>query len=289
MKVIKIKKGIDINAPKEKVWEVLLKDEYTRNWYSEFSPGSHADTDWKVGSKAIFTDHSKRGMISRVIANNPAEELAVEYEGFIDNGIEDFESEGAKAMKGGIERYKLSGANGNTHLDIESDMGEPWVETMDKQWDNALQKIKKLAEEETQVFQITPYLSFNGKCKEAMLFYKECIGGEITIQTVAETPIANQCPAAMQDQVMHASLTKNGLLLMASDMTGPDGYSQGNAMALALNCTSEDEIRSCFTKLSEGGRVIDELKDQFWGALFGVVLDKYGFTWMLNYTKTQAR
>ncbi len=135
--------------------------------------------------------------------------------------------------------------------------------------------------------QINAYVGFNGRCREAMTFYKECLGGELTLQSVAETPAAAQCPEGMQHQIMHAALTKGPLLLMGSDMVGPDGFNEGNNIALSLNCSSEEEINTFFSKLGEGGKIIDELKTQFWGALFGVLTDKFGIRWMFNYDKNQ--
>ena len=76
---------------------------------------------------------------------------------------------------------------------------------------------------------------------------------------------------------------------MGSDMVGPDGFTQGTNIALSLNCSSEEEINTFFSKLSEGGKVIDPLKLQFWGALFGVFNDKFGIRWMLNYDKNSKQ
>jgi len=136
--------------------------------------------------------------------------------------------------------------------------------------------------------QINAYLGFNGKCREAMSFYKECLGGELNLQTIAGSPIENQFPAGMKDQILHSALMRNGtLLLMGTDCSAPGGLIQGNNVALSLNCSSEEEINNFFTKLSEGGKIIDPLKQQFWGATFGVFDDKYGIRWMLNYNKGQ--
>jgi PhnB protein len=135
--------------------------------------------------------------------------------------------------------------------------------------------------------QINAYLNFNGNCREAMSFYQECLGGELSLQPVEGTPMESQCPAAMKHHILHSSLAKNGLLLMGSDMTGPEGYVKGNTMSLSLSCSSEDEINTFFTNLSEGGQVIHPLVEQFWGAIFGVLTDKYGVRWMFNYDKNQ--
>ncbi|HYO21424.1 MAG TPA: SRPBCC domain-containing protein [Flavisolibacter sp.] len=141
-----IKKEITVNAPKEAVWQVLLNDEFTRQWYEAFSPGSHAETDWRVGSKAVFTDNTGCGLISRVVENKPGEVLAMEFEGAINNGVEDYDSDMAKAMKGGKEIYRLSEETGRTHLSIAADMDENYFEMMSAAWDKALEQLRALAE-----------------------------------------------------------------------------------------------------------------------------------------------
>lgn len=138
------------------------------------------------------------------------------------------------------------------------------------------------------MIQLNPYLTFNGNCREAMKFYQECFGGELILQTVAETPMADRCPAGMQDQIMHAMIVSNGFVLMATDMTRPEeGFAPGNDMALSLNFDNETELNDCFSKLSAEGDIIDSLKQQFWGAFLGVVQDKFGKVWMLNYEKEE--
>ena len=137
--------------------------------------------------------------------------------------------------------------------------------------------------------QINAYLNFNGNCREAMTFYKDCLGGELTIQTVEGSPVEAQCPFSMRNQILHASLLKDSLVLMASDMVGPDGFIKGNTISLSLNCRSEIEINTFFSKLSAGGQITHPLEKEFWGATFGVLTDKYGIRWMLNYDKKQSQ
>ena len=121
-----------------------------------------------------------------------------------------------------------------------------------------------------------------------MTYYKECLGGELTLQTVEGSPMEDQCPAAMKNSILHSSLAKDAMLLMATDMVSPEGYTKGTNIALSLNCSSEEEIRRFYDALSVNGKIVDPLKPQFWGALFGVVTDKYGITWMLNFNKPQS-
>lgn len=133
------------------------------------------------------------------------------------------------------------------------------------------------------MIQISPYLTFDGNCREAMTFYQECLGGELTFQTVAETPIADQCPDGMQNHIMHSMLAKDEVALMATDMTQSGGVKTGNDMAISVNFDSEDAITTCYSKLSSDGKVIKPLKESFENTLFGVVQDRYGKVWMLNF------
>ena len=142
------------------------------------------------------------------------------------------------------------------------------------------------------MIQINPHLHLNGKTREAMAFYKDCFGGEVSIMTVAEMPADAKAgmPGGVtkenESKVMHASLTKDGAtLLMAADMMDPKTFTQGDTITLSINCTSEKEINDLFSKLSRGGKVTMSLGEQFWGATFGMLTDKFGIDWMLNYQK----
>jgi uncharacterized protein YndB with AHSA1/START domain len=86
-----IKKTIGVHAPKAKVWDVLLQDQFTRIWYAEFSPGAYAETDWQLGSKAVFSDDSQDGLVGKIVANQPCELVSIAYEGLLLNGKEDYE------------------------------------------------------------------------------------------------------------------------------------------------------------------------------------------------------
>ncbi len=131
--------------------------------------------------------------------------------------------------------------------------------------------------------QIVAYLTFNGKCQEAMTYYQDILGGELTLQSVQGFPVEARCPTGEEHQIMHSSLIKGNMVLMASDMVSPAGFHPGNTIALALQCDTVEEINTCFAKLSEGGQVLHPLGKQPWGALFGVLADKYGVAWMLNH------
>ena len=142
-----INKSVNINAPKEKVWKVLLDDKYTRTWYNEFSEGTYAETDWTPGSKALFRDKSGMGLIAKITENKPYEVIAMEHQGMItSSGKEDYDSEMAKSVKGAIEKYTLSEDNGTTRLQITCDMEEKYFDSMSNAWERALNKVKELSE-----------------------------------------------------------------------------------------------------------------------------------------------
>ncbi len=132
--------------------------------------------------------------------------------------------------------------------------------------------------------QINAYLNFNGFTKEAMTFYKECLGGELVMQKIAESPMAAQMPSEMGAKILHSSLINKGIVLMASDCMGA-AVNMGNNIALCVNCSSEEEINIFFTHLSAGGKINEPLQQSFWGATFGSLTDKFGIHWMFNHTK----
>jgi PhnB protein len=135
------------------------------------------------------------------------------------------------------------------------------------------------------VSKLNPYLHFDGTTRQAMEFYKEVLGGELQIQTVGETPWAAdmpQMPGATPDKVMHSSLTKGDLVIMAADMMDPSTFKSGDTVSLCLVCESKKEIEDQYQKLSEGGEIFMALdKAPFgWIAMF---TDRFGVDWMLQF------
>jgi len=130
---------------------------------------------------------------------------------------------------------------------------------------------------------IHSYLTFDGNCREAMTFYKNCLGGELRLQTIGESPLAEKMPQKMKKCILHATLTKGNLVLMGSDMVAEQGLKRGNTVSLMLNCGSETEIRKSYSKLSKGGKANHPLEVSFWGALFGDLTDRFGNHWLLHY------
>jgi len=127
---------------------------------------------------------------------------------------------------------------------------------------------------------LNPYICFGGKTREAMTFYKNIFGGELELNEVGGSPMAEMWPSGDKTAIFHSSLHGNGVTIMGTDMTrGP--VVVGNAISMAIGC-KKSEIESLFNQLADGGKIDDPLKEQFWGAIFGAVTDKFGISWMLN-------
>jgi PhnB protein len=132
---------------------------------------------------------------------------------------------------------------------------------------------------------INPYLNFNGQCREAMTFYQACLGGELLLQKIAESPMAAQMPSEAGAQILRGSLKKEGILLiMGSDMIGSH-LRAGNSVTLCLNCSSDEELTLFFERLSAGGQIRFPPHQSLWGSTFGELTDKFGISWVINYSK----
>jgi PhnB protein len=132
--------------------------------------------------------------------------------------------------------------------------------------------------------QVIPYIIFNGNCEEALKFYEKALGGTIgQISRYGDIP-GGDTHGQDPKWIMHSHFTANGnMLFMASD--GPGNDKDSGMISLTLNFTDPGSIQNVFSKLSDSGTVTMPLQDTFWGATFGMLKDKYGIKWMLNYDK----
>ncbi len=136
---------------------------------------------------------------------------------------------------------------------------------------------------------VNSYLNFNGNTEEAFNFYKSVFGGEfITLQRFKDTPEADKMPADEQEMIMHVALPIGGNIIMGTDV--PKSMPQvifGTNSSLSIDVDSEEEANKLFNGLSDGGRVMMPLEKMFWGAMFGMVTDRFGVQWMVNYDYSQ--
>ena len=134
---------------------------------------------------------------------------------------------------------------------------------------------------------LNPYLNFDGNTEEAFNFYKSVFGGEfIVLQRFKDTPEADRVAPADKDKIMHVSLPiGKGNILMATDAVESMGHklTVGNNFSLSISAESEKEADKIFNGLSAGGKVEVPMSKMFWGAYFGMFVDKFGIKWMINY------
>ena len=127
--------------------------------------------------------------------------------------------------------------------------------------------------------EITPYLMFNGNCRDAMTFYQKIFGGELTISTYGETD--PNTPPERKDQAIHAMLENKATMLLASDSHGPP-ITPGSDVWLSLNCDKPSEVDSVYAALVAGGTPNQPPHDAFWGSRFAMLTDRFGVRWMLS-------
>jgi|SRR5215469_4409113 len=129
---------------------------------------------------------------------------------------------------------------------------------------------------------LTPYLLFDGTCRQAMQFYQSCLGGELTVLAVKDSPASGRMPAALQDRIINARLRGEGVDISASDWLRPDRVRvPGNTVCLWLSGVTLPALEGFFEKLSEGAEVTDPLSAQFFGT-YGALNDKFGVRWMFS-------
>ena len=132
----------------------------------------------------------------------------------------------------------------------------------------------------------TPYLSFQSNCRQAMTFYKNCLGAEMEIMPLPES--ADRPADFNKDMVLHARLTVGEkILVMASDVPPQMEFNPGNNIAISIQCENLEEIERLFTAFSDKATIKRPLADAFWGARFGMLTDQFGIGWMFNYDKSQ--
>jgi PhnB protein len=132
--------------------------------------------------------------------------------------------------------------------------------------------------------QVQPSLFFDGRCEEAVEFYRNVLGAEVTMlmrfKDSPEPPQPGMVPPGAEDKVMHASFRLGDSTVMASD-----GRCQGQpsfqGFTLTLSVTSEAEAERLFAALGDGGQVQMPLTKTFFSQRFGMIADRFGVSWMV--------
>ena len=129
--------------------------------------------------------------------------------------------------------------------------------------------------------QVQPYLFFEGRCEEALEFYRRALGAEVTaLMRSKDSPDPAMALPGGEDKIIHAMLRVAETTLLASD-----GRCQGRpsfeGFALSITAPSEAEAQRLFSALSDGGQVQMPLTKTFFSPSFGMVADRFGVSWML--------
>ena len=127
------------------------------------------------------------------------------------------------------------------------------------------------------------HIDFNGQCREAFEYYSQHLNGKIdTMLQFKDSPASSTVPEAQQDWIVHANIGIDGVELAGADL-GPDQYQKPKGFYVLLNVDSEEKVKSIFAALADGGHIILALQKTFWSPCYGVLVDRFGVPWKINY------
>lgn len=147
----KIHFSIHINAPREKVWSILLDKDTYKEWASVFSPGSYFKGSWEEGSKILFLGpdpdgNGEGGMVSQIKENRLFEFISIQHRGIISGGVEDTTSEEAQKWAESYENYTFTDKDGGTEFSVEMNTLDKYKTMFEEMWPKALEALKNLVE-----------------------------------------------------------------------------------------------------------------------------------------------
>ncbi|RIQ33653.1 VOC family protein [Jiangella rhizosphaerae] len=135
---------------------------------------------------------------------------------------------------------------------------------------------------------LNPYIGFRDNARQALEFYRSVFGGELQLSTFADFGASDDPSEA--GKIMHGQLeTENDLVLMAADTPNEMEYMPGGNVSISLSGEDEDELRGYWERLSDGGAVTVPMEKAPWGDSFGMCVDQFGVTWMVNITGPQQQ
>jgi Activator of Hsp90 ATPase homolog 1-like protein len=142
----RIQFSINISAPVSVVFQTMLDSESYRDWTTAFAEGSYYEGSWLQGEKIKFMAPSGGGMVSEIAEHRKDEFISIRHLGFINNGVEDTESEAIRAWAPAYENYTFIKTADGTKLVIDQDITEEFEQYISEAWPKALQRLKELCE-----------------------------------------------------------------------------------------------------------------------------------------------
>lgn len=128
---------------------------------------------------------------------------------------------------------------------------------------------------------VSPHLMFCGQCEEAFRFYKELLGGQVTMLTYGKSPMAEQVPLEWRDKIVHATLTLGDGVLAGADVL-PEQYERPQGFYVLLGIDEPADTERIFRALAENGVVRMPIQQTFWSVRFGVLIDRFGIPWEVS-------
>ncbi|MEN6342907.1 MAG: VOC family protein [Methanospirillum sp.] len=133
------------------------------------------------------------------------------------------------------------------------------------------------------MLQTTPFLLFDGNCAEAMTFYHACLGGDLTLTKLGDTPMRDQFPEEKWTRLINAHLKNGAIEISATDWMASPAYEprQGNTISIFVVGTNDDELKAVFDRLAEGAETdtFQELHELPFGT-YGQFTDRFGVPWI---------
>ena len=142
-----------IDAPQNRVWNILWGNDTYPQWTSAFMEGSRVESlnspqeqVRRKGNKVRFLGPDDEGMVSTIAENKPNEFMSIKHLGVVKKGVEDYDSPQSKEWSGSLENYSLRSIGGKTELAVEMDITQEYLDYFNNTWPKALEKVKRLSE-----------------------------------------------------------------------------------------------------------------------------------------------
>ncbi len=155
-----------------------------------------------------------------------------------------------------------------------------WLASSETFWAQGLDRLARMIEESVTM-KVNPYLNFEGRCEEAVSFYKKALGAEVgMLMRVKDAPEAPPMPPGNEEKVLHCAFRIGESVVMGSDM-GCGGTALFQGFSLSLSVPDEAAAKQRFDALADGGQVRMPLSKTFFSPAFGMVVDRFGISWMV--------